>query len=174
MKRSPILKRLLRQNLICRCARCSNGCMRVPRGPRDTMSRRRDVDRSHKSQERSRRRSTRGFVLFCCAAAVCLVLKGPSLLYPRTEGDERIYWQLAQNLANGGDYTLRGSALLKELSAYIYDRPLFHISSVSGASLPIRHRRHGERRRSRVVAGSCARRDCGRHHRTTRAGAQLC
>ena len=53
-------------------------------------------------------------------------MKGPSLLYPRTEGDERIYWQLAQNLANGGDYTLRGSALLKELSAYIYDRPLFH------------------------------------------------
>jgi Glycosyltransferase family 87 len=92
------------------------------------MSRRRDVDRSHKSQERPRRaRSTRGFVLFCCAAAaVCLVLKGPSLLYPRSEGDERIYWQLAQNLANGGDYSLRGSAVLKEVSASIYDRPLFH------------------------------------------------
>ena len=92
------------------------------------MSRRRTVDRSHKSQEMPRRaRSTRGFVLFCCAAAaVCLVLKGPSLLYPRTEGDERIYWQLAQNLANGGDYSLRGSAVLKELSADIYDRPLFH------------------------------------------------
>jgi hypothetical protein len=66
-------------------------------------------------------------VLFCCAAAaVCFFLKCPSLLYPRTEGDERIYWQLANNLAHNGDYSLRGSAVLKELSPHMYDRSLFH------------------------------------------------
>ena len=92
------------------------------------MSRRRNVARDSRPHEPSRRaHSTRGFVLFCCAAAaVCVVLKCPSLLYPRTEGDERIYWQLADNLAHNGDYSLRGSAVLKELSPYMYDRPLFH------------------------------------------------
>lgn len=70
---------------------------------------------------------TRGFVLLCCAAVlVCAVLKLPGLLYPPTEADEQIYWQLAENLANRGTYTLRGSDLLGSLSAYIYDRPLFH------------------------------------------------
>jgi glycosyl transferase family 87 len=92
------------------------------------MSRRRNVVRDSRPHELHRRaRSTRGFVLFCCAAAtICVVLKCPSLLYPRTEGDERIYWQLANNLAHNGDYSLRGSAVLKELSPDMYDRPLFH------------------------------------------------
>jgi Glycosyltransferase family 87 len=91
------------------------------------MSKRWTVDRAGKSQMSRAAHSTRDFVLFCCAAvAVCVVLKIPSLFYPRTEGDERIYWQLAQNLAAGGDYTLRGTPLLKEFSPYMYDRPLFH------------------------------------------------
>jgi hypothetical protein len=91
------------------------------------MSKRRPVDRSSKSHVPRTGDSTREFVLFCCAAVViCLFLKIPSLFYPRTEGDERIYWQLAQNLADGAGYTLRGTPLLKELSPYMYDRPLFH------------------------------------------------
>jgi hypothetical protein len=70
---------------------------------------------------------TRDFLVFCVGvAAICVILKSPSLLYPRAEGDERIYWQLAQSLALGGDYSLRGSELLRELSSYVYDRPLFH------------------------------------------------
>ena len=72
-------------------------------------------------------RSTRGFIAFCCAALiVCAILKIPSLLYPRTEADERIYWQLAENLAYRGEYTLQGSDLPAALSPHIYDRPLFH------------------------------------------------
>jgi hypothetical protein len=53
-------------------------------------------------------------------------LKLPSLRYPLAEGDERIYWQLAENLAQGGKYTLQGTGLIRELSPYMYDRPLFH------------------------------------------------
>jgi 4-amino-4-deoxy-L-arabinose transferase-like glycosyltransferase len=71
---------------------------------------------------------TRDFVLFCCAAVIlCGALKVPSLLYPQLETDEQVYWQLAQNLADGGAYTLQGTQLLAEsLPPQIYDRPLFH------------------------------------------------
>jgi hypothetical protein len=72
-------------------------------------------------------RSREGFFILCCAlVAVSAIVKLPSLRYPLTEGDERIYWQLAENLAEGGQYTLQGSELLRELSPYMYDRPLFH------------------------------------------------
>ena len=91
------------------------------------MSKRRGGERFNKSQVARAAHSTRGFVLFCCAAAaLSVILKSPSLVYPRTEGDERIYWQLAENLAHTGEYTLRGSTILQELSPYMYDRPLFH------------------------------------------------
>ena len=84
----------------------------------------RDADGRHDLQ---RRGASRGFIVFCCAAVlVSALLKLPSLRYPQGEGDERIYWQLAENLTEGGTYTLQGSALLKELSPYMYDRPLFH------------------------------------------------
>ena len=88
---------------------------------------RRRADRPDKPRPSRVTRSTREFVLFCCAAVtVCVILKCPSLLYPRTEGDERIYWQLAQHLALTGEYTLRGSPILQEVSRDMYDRPLFH------------------------------------------------
>jgi 4-amino-4-deoxy-L-arabinose transferase-like glycosyltransferase len=87
----------------------------------------RRTDRADKPRPSRATRSTREFVLFCCAAvAVCLMLKCPSLMYPRTEGDERIYWQLAQNLAANGEYSLRGSPILRDVSRDMYDRPLFH------------------------------------------------
>ena len=70
---------------------------------------------------------SREFLIFCCAVvALSAILKLPSLRYPLAEGDERIYWQLAENLAGGGQYTLQGSEVLRELSPYMYDRPLFH------------------------------------------------
>jgi len=85
------------------------------------------IGRFRKAPDLRTAHSTRDFVLFCCAAALlCVLFKFPSLAYPRTEGDERIYWQLAQNLARTGDYTLRGSPLVNELSPYMYDRPIFH------------------------------------------------
>jgi 4-amino-4-deoxy-L-arabinose transferase-like glycosyltransferase len=57
---------------------------------------------------------------------VAIWLKVPSLFIEHTETDERIYWQLAENLAAGRGYTLQGTALLESLSPHIYDRPLFH------------------------------------------------
>lgn len=57
---------------------------------------------------------------------VTLWLKVPSILIAHDEVDERIYWQLAENLASGRGYTLQGTALLGSLSPHIYDRPLFH------------------------------------------------
>src|SRR5688500_6972258 len=87
-------------------------------------ARRRDseaVQRSHSP------RALHGFVVFCCAAViVSAFLKLPSLRYPLDEADERIYWQLADNLARGGEYTLQGTEIVRELSPYMYDRPLFH------------------------------------------------
>jgi 4-amino-4-deoxy-L-arabinose transferase-like glycosyltransferase len=72
-------------------------------------------------------RPTPGFWPVCLAAlALCTALKVPALIYPPDEADEQIHWQLAVNLAQRGEYTLRGSALLPSLSPYIYDRPLFH------------------------------------------------
>jgi 4-amino-4-deoxy-L-arabinose transferase-like glycosyltransferase len=72
-------------------------------------------------------RPTPGFWPVCLVALVlCTVLKVPALIYPPDEADEQIHWQLAVSLAQRGEYTLRGSALLPSLSPYIYDRPLFH------------------------------------------------
>jgi hypothetical protein len=83
--------------------------------------------RSDTTHDVRRRRTVRGFLVFCCAVVtVCAFLKLPSLRYPFAEGDERIYWQLAENLAHGRGYTLQGTTVLRELSPDMYDRPLFH------------------------------------------------
>jgi len=60
------------------------------------------------------------------ALALCALLKVPTLFYPGDETDEQIYWQLAENLAQAGPYSLQGSELLSHLSPGIYDHPLFH------------------------------------------------
>jgi 4-amino-4-deoxy-L-arabinose transferase-like glycosyltransferase len=76
------------------------------------------------------------FVLVCgVALLLCAVLKLPALLYPPTETDEQIYWQLAENLGRRGEYTLRGSPLLTSLSSHIYDRPVFHHPPLFAAAL---------------------------------------
>lgn len=73
------------------------------------------------------RSASRGFIVFCCASViVSAFLKLPSLRYPFSEGDEHIYWQLADNLARGRECTLQGTEVLRELSPDMYDRPLFH------------------------------------------------
>jgi 4-amino-4-deoxy-L-arabinose transferase-like glycosyltransferase len=63
-------------------------------------------------------------------AATCIaasfVLKLPSLGFIHREPDEAVYWSLAKSLLAGGDYSLRGSAVLQYLSPAMYDRPLFH------------------------------------------------
>ncbi len=71
--------------------------------------------------------STGSYVLLVgLALAVCALLKAPTLYYPGDETDEKIYWQLAENLAQGRPYSLQGTALLTDLSPGIYDHPLFH------------------------------------------------
>ena len=60
------------------------------------------------------------------ALALCALLKVPTLFYPGDEMDEQIYWQLAENLARGGPYSLQGTELLSHLSPGIYNHPLFH------------------------------------------------
>src|SRR5688572_12689545 len=89
-----------------------------------TPARLRDSEHAQRSHSR---RASRGFIVFCCASViVSAFLKLPSVRYPFNEGDERIYWQLADNLARGRDYTLQGTEVLRELSPDMYDRPLFH------------------------------------------------
>ena len=76
------------------------------------------------------------FALVCgVAILLCAVFKLPCLLYPPGEADEQIYWQLAENLAHRGEYTMRGSPLLPSLSNQIYDRPIFHHPPLFAAAL---------------------------------------
>jgi len=70
--------------------------------------------------------STRIVVLLVLFSAFTIFLKLPSLAFPHDEPDEVVYWSVAQNLLEHGDYTLRGAEILKRLSPAIYDRPLFH------------------------------------------------
>lgn len=58
--------------------------------------------------------------------AVSVLLKLPSLTFEHDEPDEVVYWSVARNLVEDGEYTLRGSPVLESLSPRIYDRPLFH------------------------------------------------
>ncbi|MGD1019458.1 MAG: glycosyltransferase 87 family protein [Verrucomicrobiia bacterium] len=46
--------------------------------------------------------------------------------FSHSENDERIYWQLATNLASGHGYTLQGTELLSLFSPFQYNRPLFY------------------------------------------------
>lgn len=55
-----------------------------------------------------------------------ILVKIPTLIFEHDEPDERIYWAVAENVAERGEYTLRGSPILEHLSPRIYDRPLFH------------------------------------------------
>jgi 4-amino-4-deoxy-L-arabinose transferase-like glycosyltransferase len=63
-------------------------------------------------------------VALCILLALLLKLFVYEL--PHTEPDERVYWQLAENVVNTGHYSLRGTEVLKTLSPGIYDKPLFH------------------------------------------------
>ncbi len=72
------------------------------------------------------RRLRQSLLVTALIVVVTLWLKVPSMLIAHDEVDERIYWQLAENLASGRGYTLQGTALLDSLSPHIYDRPLFH------------------------------------------------
>lgn len=58
--------------------------------------------------------------------ALALLVKIPSLFFPHAENDEVIYWTVAQHVAAGGGYTLRGAPFLDKLPPSIYDHPLFH------------------------------------------------
>ena len=72
-------------------------------------------------------RSSRGFFLILALALlICAFLKVPTLHYPHAELDERIYWQLAENLAQKGQYSLQGTELLGTLPPGIFNHPLFH------------------------------------------------
>ena len=55
-----------------------------------------------------------------------LLLKLPSLSFEHHEGDEVIYWSVATNLHERGEYTLHGASVLDRVSRGIYDHPLFH------------------------------------------------
>lgn len=55
-----------------------------------------------------------------------MLMKVPTLIFEHDEPDERVYWAVAENLAQRGEYTLRGSPMLEGMSPRIYDRPLFH------------------------------------------------
>jgi len=57
---------------------------------------------------------------------LALLLKLPTIRFDHDNPDERIYLQLARNLAEGGPYSLQGSDLPPGLSPHMYDRPLFH------------------------------------------------
>lgn len=59
-------------------------------------------------------------------ALLCLMIKLPTLGSPHREGDEVVCWTLAKNLGETGRYSLQGSPILRSLSPFIYDRPLFH------------------------------------------------
>ena len=63
-------------------------------------------------------------VLLFCAFAV--LLKLPSLRFIHAEPDEIVYWSVARNIVEHGEYTLRGATIASRLSPTIYDRPLFH------------------------------------------------
>jgi len=54
------------------------------------------------------------------------ILKLPSLSFPHNEPDEIIYMTLALKLLKTGNYNLKNTDILKNLSPFMYDRPLFH------------------------------------------------
>ena len=62
------------------------------------------------------------FLLIC----FCAFMKIPTIVFPHTEPDELIYWQLTENFVNYGHYNLKGTEILPSLSPYMYDRELFH------------------------------------------------
>jgi 4-amino-4-deoxy-L-arabinose transferase-like glycosyltransferase len=72
----------------------------------------------------TRRPSFAGVLLTLVVAS--LVVKLPVLAFEHREQDERIYWELSTNLVRHGRYSLQGTDVVKSLSPYMYDRPLFH------------------------------------------------
>jgi 4-amino-4-deoxy-L-arabinose transferase-like glycosyltransferase len=74
----------------------------------------------------SRSRLSQILLLVFLFSAFTLVLKLPSLRFVHSEPDEIVYWNVARNLVERGEYTLRGAKIEGRLSPAIYDRPLFH------------------------------------------------
>jgi hypothetical protein len=66
------------------------------------------------------------FTLVLLFIGLSVLMKIPTLIFEHEEPDERIYWAVAENVVARGEYTLRGSEMLANLSPRIYDRPLFH------------------------------------------------
>ncbi|MEE9572136.1 MAG: phospholipid carrier-dependent glycosyltransferase, partial [Candidatus Neomarinimicrobiota bacterium] len=64
-------------------------------------------------------------ICFILILIFTVILKLPSLSFPHNETDERIYVTLAKQMYNTGTYTLQNTAILKDLSPEMYDRPLF-------------------------------------------------
>ena len=59
-------------------------------------------------------------------AAFSCILKLNTLNFDHEETDEQVYWHLAENLLNKGEYSLQGTPILPSLSQEIYNRPFFH------------------------------------------------
>ena len=74
-----------------------------------------------KTAEKSRRGLLALVLLFI---GFSFLMKVPTLIFEHDEPDERVYWAVAENLAERGEYTLRGAPILEGLSPRIYDRPL--------------------------------------------------
>jgi 4-amino-4-deoxy-L-arabinose transferase-like glycosyltransferase len=71
--------------------------------------------------------NTRSYVLvFLLFVVFTTFLKIPTVNYSHQEPDEIIYLELARQILENGEYTLRGTEILTHLSPNMYDRPLFH------------------------------------------------
>lgn len=71
-------------------------------------------------------RSRRLWLLIALFVGLSVLLKIPTLIFVHDEPDERVYWSVAENLLERGEYTLRGSPVLQRLPPTIYDHALFH------------------------------------------------
>jgi 4-amino-4-deoxy-L-arabinose transferase-like glycosyltransferase len=73
------------------------------------------------------RRSAPGFaVIVTSILTLVILLKLPTLVFPHSEWDEQVYWELAKRLLVDGQYSLQGLSILRQLPAAVYDQPLFH------------------------------------------------
>jgi len=66
-------------------------------------------------------------VILIAIILFALAIRLPALFTWHIENDEIIYQVLADKVSkNFSDYSLQGTAILEQLPAEIYDKPLFH------------------------------------------------